>query len=202
MMTGNRGLYSFMILFGFMSGGACTTDKLDSPKKTETQTSSDQKSSTPDERSTPTGGEGADVPSHIAGSYLTCALRKEATAADLNQEYGCFLSDPATDRKLDQDPRLTWDSSAATGFDFLPPYSDYTLALYNTLLVVRGSSKADIDAKILNTDIIASYDFKSVVVKRLYNVLRPAYEVQDFEAPVVRDQAIEEDRDAPPVDPF
>ncbi len=205
-VTKNIGMVLALAIAGL---NACTADDGGRSERVKPKTQETAKTATDTNQDTDPAttfaseeDESVEIPSRIAGALLTCALRKEASDTDLSQEYGCFLSDAVSGKKLDQDPLINWQSSEASGLVFSEPNSAYTSALYNTLLAVTGDSKGEIDRKVLSTDIIALYGFKSVVVKRLFSVLKPAYEIEDFEAPVVRDQSIAPDRDGSPVDPF
>lgn len=203
-MIRDRGRFLTLLTLTLSAILACTAQNSDSKKaqKPQTQDSSKIEPPQPGPNFTPPDPEGVEVPTNIAGSYLTCALRKEATDSDLKQQYGCFLADAVSGRKVDQDPLLSWSSSSQSGIEFVAPDSPYTAALYNTLVIVSGANKGEIDQKALTTDVIAMYGLKAVTVKRLYNVLKPAYDIKDFEAPILREQSIEENRDGSPVDPF
>jgi hypothetical protein len=143
--------------------------------------------------------EKVDIPANIAGSYLTCALRKEAKANDLDAQYGCQLTDQATKKKLDlaaSGQRLVWSSNITDGVKI----SDQAASsIYHVLYNVSASSLEALQAKVKNLDVIASWRLDSgeaVAVKqdKVINVLKPAVELEDYEAPIVREQTIQTDR--------
>jgi hypothetical protein len=143
--------------------------------------------------------EKIDIPSNIAGSYLTCALRKEAKADDLDAQYGCQLTDQGTKKKLDlaaTGQRLSWSSTITDGVKI----TDQDISpIYHVLYNVTAGSLDALQDKVKNLDIIASWKLDSgdvIPVKqdKVINVLKPAIELEDYEAPIVREQTIQTDR--------
>lgn len=142
--------------------------------------------------------EKVDVPANIAGSYLTCAVRKEAKETDLDAQYGCLLSDGASKKKLDLSAsgRLSWGSNLLSGVKITElDQANIYHAYYN----VSGATLAEVQENAKKLEAIVSYRLDSgvsVPVKqdRVVNVLKPAVELDDFEAPIVREQTIQADR--------
>jgi hypothetical protein len=151
------------------------------------------------DRSQDANEERVDIPVNIAGSYLTCALRKEAKAEDLNAQYGCQLTDQNTKKKLDLSAtpqRLIWSSSITDGVTVADQEAS---SIYHVLYNVSATSLDALQDKVKNLDVIASWrgDAGEVIpVKqdKVLNVLKPAVELEDFEAPIVREQSIQADR--------
>jgi hypothetical protein len=143
--------------------------------------------------------EKVDIPANIAGSYLTCALRKEAKADDLDAQYGCQLTDQGTKKKLDlaaSGQRLIWSSSITEGVKITDQAAS---SIYHVLYNVSAANLEALQAKVKDLDVIASWRLDSgetVAVKqdKVINVLKPAVELEDYEAPIVREQTIQTDR--------
>jgi hypothetical protein len=143
--------------------------------------------------------EKVDIPANIAGSYLTCALRKEAKADDLDAQYGCQLTDQGTKKKLDlaaSGQRLIWSSSITEGVKITDQAAS---SIYHVLYNVSATNLEALQAKVKDLDVIASWRLDSgetVAVKqdKVLNVLKPAVELEDYEAPIVREQTIQTDR--------
>jgi hypothetical protein len=143
--------------------------------------------------------EKVDIPSNIAGSYLTCALRKEAKADDLDAQYGCQLTDQGTKKKLDlaaNGQRLIWSSNITDGVRITDQAAS---AIYHVLYNISAANLDALQDKVKNLDVIASWRSDSgeaVPVKqdKVINVLKPAIELEDYEAPIVREQTIQTDR--------
>lgn len=143
--------------------------------------------------------EKVDIPANIAGSYLTCALRKEAKADDLDAQYGCQLTDQSTKKKLDlaaNGQRLIWSSNITDGVKITDQAAS---SIYHVLYNVSAANLEALQAKVKNLDAIASWRLDSgeaVAVKqdKVINVLKPAVELEDYEAPIVREQTIQTDR--------
>jgi hypothetical protein len=143
--------------------------------------------------------EKVDIPANIAGSYLTCALRKEAKADDLDAQYGCQLTDQGTKKKLDlaaSGQRLIWSSSITEGVKITDQAAS---SIYHVLYNVSAANLEALQAKVKDLNVIASWRLDSgetVAVKqdKVINVLKPAVELEDYEAPIVREQTIQTDR--------
>ncbi len=143
--------------------------------------------------------EKVDIPSNITGSYLTCAVRKEAKINDLDAQYGCLLSDKETQKKLLLEAsakRLTWSSSVSDGVKVT---LQEPTAIYHVLYNLSGPSVEAIAQLAKTLQVVANWQLdsgRSVPVKQDFigNVLKPAVELEDFEAPIVREQLIQTDR--------
>ncbi len=143
--------------------------------------------------------EKVDIPSNIAGSYLTCALRKEAKADDLDAQYGCQLTDQGTKKKLDlaaSGQRLVWSSNITDGVKITDQAAS---AIYHVLYNISAANLEALQDKVKNLDVIASWRSDSgqvmpVKQDKVINVLKPAVELEDYEAPIVREQTIQTDR--------
>ncbi len=184
-------LLVFLVLLASGLGSSCkpnqSLNNTKDPKKNEGDKTQDANE------------EKVDIPSNIAGSYLTCALRKEAKADDLEAQYGCQLTDQGTKKKLDlasTGQRLSWSSSISDGVKI----TDQDISpIYHVLYNISAASLDGLQDKVKNLDIIASWKLDSgdvVPVKqdKIINVLKPAIELEDFEAPIVREQSIQTDR--------
>jgi hypothetical protein len=151
------------------------------------------------DRSQDANEEKVDIPVNIAGSYLTCALRKEAKANDLDAEYGCQLTDQGTKKKLDlsaSGQRLIWTSNITDGVKITDQAAS---SIYHVLYNISATNLEALQDKVKNLEVIASWRSDSgqtVPVKqdKVINVLKPAIELEDYEAPIVREQTIETDR--------
>lgn len=143
--------------------------------------------------------EKVDIPANIAGSYLTCALRKEAKADDLDAQYGCQLTDQGTQKKLDLavlGQRLSWSSNITDGVKITEQDAS---SIYHVLYNLNAASLEAIQDKAKNLEVIANWKLDSgdvIPVKqdKVINVLKPAVELEDYEAPIVREQTIQTDR--------
>ncbi len=139
--------------------------------------------------------EQVDIPANITGSYLACALRKEAQTSATESQYGCRLSDPATQKKLDLQgfsQKISWTSNLSDGVTIEPadPASPYHI-LYS----LKASSPESLAALASNVEAIASWkvsDGTVIPVKRekISQVLRPDIQLEEVEIPVPRDQTI------------
>ncbi|WP_141732304.1 hypothetical protein [Oligoflexus tunisiensis] len=152
-----------------------------------------------DDKSQDASEEKVDIPVNIAGSYLTCALRKEAKVEDLEAQYGCQLTDQGTKKKLDltaSAQRLSWSSNITDGVAITDQEAS---SIYHVLYNVSATSLETLQEKLKGLDVIASWKTDSgqvIPVKqdKVLNVLKPAIELEDFEAPIVREQTIQTDR--------
>lgn len=134
--------------------------------------------------------EQVDVPANVAGSFLNCAIRKNGSEADPEMEIGCVLKDPVSKEKI-QSSALGWASNTPD-VDVLPQPID---ALYNVLYRVRGSDLKNLDERARALEAIWSYENKVLNQEKVYNVLKPAIDLEDYEAPIVREQTIARDDD-------
>ncbi len=178
-----------LLLFALGSAQCKKNESLKSPKDPQ-QT---------DANSQDAKDEKVDIPANIAGSYLTCAIRKEAKASDLDTEYGCRLTDAGTQKKLDlaaASKRLSWAANIETGVKVT---EQDAASIYHVYLNVSGPSLAAIAEISKNLKVLARWQLDSgqtIPVKQdnIGNVLKPAIELEDFEAPIVREQSIQTDR--------
>jgi len=188
-LPSSLGLISLLLIGGIAASckpGQSLNNTKD-PKKTDGDLSQDASE------------EKVDIPSNIAGSYLTCALRKEAKADDLDAQYGCQLTDQGSKKKLDlaaTGQRLSWSSNLSDGVKIT---DQDPAAIYHVLYNVSAASLEALQDKVKNLDVIASWRLDSgqvIAVKqdKVINVLKPAIELEDFEAPIVREQSIQTDR--------
>ncbi len=136
-----------------------------------------------------------EIPKNVVGSYLVCALRQEAKADMLEAQYGCRLSDSSTGKKLDVGGlALVWRASDEhVMIDELS-----SNPIYQALYTVRGASLENIQATVQGLEVAAELRTKSgslIPLKRdkLQAVLKPALVLEDFEAPIVRQQSIQRD---------
>lgn len=129
------------------------------------------------------------IPSRIAGALLTCAIRKEASPSDLETEIGCRLEDPSTQMKMPGDTRLSFKSDG----DKIVSEPQPEAALYHVLYRVRGESVEAIHLSAESAQAIAMWDKINFKAEKIYNILKPAISLDDFEAPIVRAQSIDPD---------
>lgn len=146
------------------------------------------------EKADPDSGadEQVDIPANIAGSFLTCAIRKEATATDLETEVGCLLQDPVSRKKVHSD-QISWTGNLSA--DELSVLPQEAPDLYNVLLRLKAKDLKALQEKAAALEAIATYRGQVLKKEKVYNVLKPAIELEDYEAPIVRDQSIDEDGD-------
>jgi hypothetical protein len=130
------------------------------------------------------------IPTNIAGSYLTCALRKEATDTSLEAEIGCLLSEKAGGKKLATDAKLTFSNSQPDRV-ISEPQPD--ASIYHVLYRVKGDSRDAILQITQSLEVIALYSAKAFRTERISKILKPAIALDDYEAPIVREQAIDRD---------
>lgn len=136
--------------------------------------------------------ERVDIPSNIAGSYLTCAIRKEGSASDPSMEIGCLLREKDSDKKVNSD-EISWSSNrSASEVAIVTQGKD---DLYNVLFRMRESDLKTLNEKAQALETIVSYRNAVLRQEKVYNVLKPAIVLKDFNAPIVREQSIEEDGD-------
>lgn len=142
--------------------------------------------------------ERVDIPNNVLGSYLACAVRKEANDKDLETEYGCRLSDSETNNKLDlQDKvsQLAWTSNLDSGVTIV--LTD-AASPYHAFYRIKGSSVDTIRETTNKLEVVANWRLTSgtlVPVKRdkIGNVLRPDVELETFQVPIDRPQVIKPD---------
>lgn len=130
------------------------------------------------------------IPAHIAGSYLTCAVRKEASEASLESEIGCRLSDAASGNKLAADAKLSFSNSKP---EKVTSELQAEASIYHVLYRIKGESKDAILQTIQSLDALVFYADKNLKTELIAKVLKPAIELDDYEAPIVREQAIDRD---------
>ncbi len=163
--------------------------KLPSPVETKSSEASAPNGKTPPKPSDPADDIIA-IPTNIAGAHLTCAVRKEATDKSLESEIGCFLSESAGGKKIGADPKLSFSSSQPNS---VTSESQADASIYHVLYRVKGESRDAILQATQSLDSIALYADKSFKTERIAKVLKPAVELDDYEAPIVREQAIDKD---------
>lgn len=144
--------------------------------------------------------ERVDVPVKISGSYLVCALRKQAKAEDLNAQYGCRLNEEGTNEKVDltaTQQQVQWGSSSPdVRITVLAPDNIWH-AYYN----LRGDSIDAINSQGANLDVQVRWRAPNqaptpVKQSRITQVLQPAQDYGDTTAPVVIEGGIDPN-DAP-----
>lgn len=133
--------------------------------------------------------ENVDIPSNISGAFLDCALRKEGKEEDPSMEIGCVLKDASSQKKVDFTD-LNWESSDKDGVTVVKQTAD---ALYSVLYKLRSYDIKTLVEKAEALEAIALYKEKVFKREKVYNVLKPAIVLEDYEAPVVREQGITKD---------
>lgn len=134
--------------------------------------------------------EGVEVPTNISGALLTCAIRQEATANHLETEIGCRLADATTGKKIQPYAKLSFGSNDPVR---VLAESQPDASIYHVLYRIKGASHDEIRQIAQTTEAIVLYDKSKVKQDKIYNVLKPAIVLDDYEAPIVREQAIDKD---------
>ncbi len=130
------------------------------------------------------------VPNNIAGAHLTCAIRKEASASSLESEIGCLLADQTTNKKLGPDAKLSFtNNSPMQVTSELQPET----SIYHVLYRVKGESREAILQLTQSLEAIVLYSDKNIKTEKIVRVLKPAIELEDYQAPIVREQSIDKD---------
>lgn len=130
------------------------------------------------------------IPAHIAGSYLTCAVRKEASEASLESEIGCRLSDATSGNKVGADAKLSFSNSKP---EKVTSELQPDASIYHVLYRIKDESKDAILQTMHSLDALVFYADKNLKTELIAKVLKPAIELDDYEAPIVREQAIDRD---------
>lgn len=131
------------------------------------------------------------IPQSIAGAYLTCAIRKEASRSSLESEIGCLLADATSGKKIAPNAQLSFASSGDQSKVSVLKQDDQSI--YHVLYRVTGESKDLILQTVESLEAIVLYGASTVKRERISRALKPAIELDDYEAPVVREQAIDTD---------
>ncbi|MES2746623.1 MAG: hypothetical protein V4655_14415 [Bdellovibrionota bacterium] len=145
-----------------------------------------------DNRPIQPGDDAIAIPVNIAGAHLTCAVRKEATDKSLESEIGCLLSEKEGGKKLASDAKLSFSSSQP---NLVTAELQSETSIYHVIYHVKGESRDAILQTTQSLDAIALYSAKPFITERIAKVLKPAIALDDYEAPIVRDQAIDKDED-------
>src|SRR5689334_8039989 len=88
--------------------------------------------------------EKVDIPTNIAGSYLMCSLRKDATDQDPSSEYGCRLNEEGTAKKLDLSAvqaRIQWRINLSDGVSI---DSNTTYPAWHAIYTIKASDLASL----------------------------------------------------------
>lgn len=141
--------------------------------------------------------ERVDVPNNIAGSYLMCSLRKDASATDPTSEYGCRLNEAGTTNRLDLSPylsRISWTSNQADGVTITPnPANSVWHALYlvsapDVNAVREKAARLQVQVQWATPDGTAQSTVKD---QRLIDTLQPADVAGDTSAPVLQEEGLD-----------
>lgn len=188
---------SFAILLTFLF--ACSAKQADTGKGKGTADAKaaeivdTNKSQIPNPNESAQSGKDEDslaIPTNIAGAYLTCAVRKEATDQSLESEIGCRLTDADTGRKVAPDAKLSFSNSEPnTVTSELQPDA----AIYHVLYRIKGETRDAILQATQSLEAIVLYADKNIKTEMVSKVLKPAIELDDYEAPIVREQTIDKD---------
>lgn len=130
------------------------------------------------------------IPVNISGGHLTCAVRKEATESSLESEIGCRLTEAGTDTKVAPDAKLSFSNSRP---DVVSSELQAAASIYHVLYRIKGESKDAIVQTTQTLDALVLYSEKTIKTEKVIKVLKPAIQLNDYEAPIVRDQAIDTD---------
>ncbi len=130
------------------------------------------------------------IPNNIAGAHLTCAVRKEASPSSLETEIGCLLADPGSYKKVAADAKLSFTNNIPMQVNSeLQPES----SIYHVLYRIRGENRDAILQLTQNLEAIVLYSDKNIKSEKVSRVLKPAIELEDYQAPIVREQSIDKD---------
>ncbi|RZA25011.1 MAG: hypothetical protein EOP10_08155 [Proteobacteria bacterium] len=178
---------------------ACTQKAVDAGKSTKKlsapldgQLPGTKPDSKPDNRPVQPGDDVIAIPTNIAGAHLTCAVRKEASDKSLESEIGCLLVEKDGGKKLASDAKLSFSSSQP---NLVTAELQSETSIYHVIYHVKGESRDAILQTTQTLDAIALYSAKPFITERIAKVLKPAIALDDYEAPIVRDQAIDKDED-------
>lgn len=140
--------------------------------------------------------ERVDIPNNISGSYLVCALRKDASETEVSSEYGCRLNEAGTTNRLDisayQD-RIQWQSNDrdAVSITINPPNS-----VWHALYTVTAGNLPDLREKAARLQVQVQWSLANGTVstfkdQKLIETLQPADVAGDTSAPVLQGQGLD-----------
>ncbi|WP_141733472.1 hypothetical protein [Oligoflexus tunisiensis] len=141
--------------------------------------------------------ERVDVPNNIAGSYLMCSLRKDASPTDPASEYGCRLNEAGTVNRLDLSPylsRISWTSNQAEGVTITSNPAD---SVWHALYLVSASDVNTVREKAARLQVQVQWATpdgsaqSTVKDQRLIDTLQPADAAGDTSAPVLQGQGLD-----------
>jgi hypothetical protein len=141
--------------------------------------------------------ERVDIPNNISGSYLVCALRKDASETDVSSEYGCRLNEAGTTNRLDisaYQNRIQWQSNERDGVSItINPINSVWHALYNVtasnlpeLREKAGRLQVQVQWSLSNGTVVST--FKD---QKLIETLQAADVAGDTSAPVLQGQGLD-----------
>jgi hypothetical protein len=141
--------------------------------------------------------ERVDVPHNIAGSYLMCSLRKDASATDPSSEYGCRLNEAGTTNRLDLSPylsRISWTSNQDDGVTIT---SNPQNSVWHALYLVSAADVNTVREKAARLQVQVQWSTpdgtsqSAVKDQRLLDTLQPAEAAGDTTAPVLQDKGLD-----------
>ena len=134
------------------------------------------------------------APENITGSYLACAVRKEASDSDPSIQLGCRLNG-SDDQKVALDPyvrSMTWGFSPNESATISNLSADQIWHIY---VDITASNRLEAEGIVSNSVISLSYETRiereNVTLQQpTPSTLRPIVDFDDFEAPAILEQGI------------
>ncbi|MDQ3234453.1 MAG: hypothetical protein M3Q07_21835 [Pseudobdellovibrionaceae bacterium] len=136
--------------------------------------------------------ERVDVPTNIAGSYLMCSLRKDASAADVSSEYGCRLNEAGTMTRLDLSTtqnRIQWQSNLPIGVVIA---SNPSNSVWHALYTITATDLPALRERVAQLQVQVQWTLPSGSVlttfkdQKLVEILQPADAAGDTSAPILQ----------------
>ncbi len=152
----------------------------------------DTKISRSDSDSNSNDDEHVDVPVKITGSYLVCAIRKQARADDLSAQYGCRLNEEGTTKKVDlvaANISISWGSNASPNVKIVElERTNIWHAYYN--LTGRTIDEINRVASALEIRVSLTESAQMIKQSKASQVTQSAVDYGDTSAPVVQQGGI------------
>jgi hypothetical protein len=144
----------------------------------------------------------ADIPVNVTGSYLACAIRKEASGDDPGRQIGCRLSDPETGAKLDLSTYTddaVW-SIAPSELATVSPQADHPV--WHVFYDFPEASPEAADAALNQSTIRVQLSLKAPGQTLSFaadtpEVMQPIENFDDFDAPIMLERGIEPETPGP-----
>lgn len=135
------------------------------------------------------------IPVNVTGSYLACAIRKEAKADDPGRQVGCRLNDPETGEKLNlkqYSESVDWLISPAE-LASIEVLDDHPV--WHAFYLFSTTEPQEADQWLAQASFQVQLSLKDVnqklrIESEAVSALRPIEEFNDFEAPIVIERGI------------